>query len=201
MTSDNVKAIGYSLLLVGLAVGAYQIYRRAAAASQAVSGLVDGASTSISNAASQVAAAPAAAVQSVVDKVSSFFNGSAAETGDSRFVDLVNFSQWPASVKQAIDLIKRHRNEKTSSNSNDYLGWKVYRDGTFTSPSGEYYIDQNMRTVWDGRSLEGMSSMNFTPVGRATSSGFVSNAQSDFWDFKPVYVDYTGWPSVSDIPY
>lgn len=208
MKPETFRAVAYGV--AGLAA-AFLIYR-AAQYIKTMPNIGDALNAAANDAAATMAALPATVGNAVSNAARNlnvsiglpeFLGGSpAAPSGaGQRFVDVVNFTIWPASVKNAIDTIKRRRGERVSNNSNDYLRWRVYQDGTFTSPAGEYFVDHVMRAVWDGASLEGMASMQFAGIGRTTDQGFLPDSQASFWDFKPVYQSHSGWPSVHDIPY
>lgn len=208
MKPETVRAV--ALGVAGLA-GAWLIYR-AAQYARSVPGNVGAAlQQAASEAASTISALPGKMADVVRTATSNItvgldlpsLGGIINDTPErvSKQATRVNFTQWPASVKSAIDVIKRHRGERVSNNSNDYLRWQVYSDGTFISPAGEYFVDQVMRTVFEGRSLEGVPSLIFNGIGRTSDDGFIPDSESNFWDWKPVYQNYTGWPSVDDIPY
>lgn len=208
MKPETVRGIAWGIAGLGVA---YLVFKAANYLRTMPGNIGDALSAAANDATATLAALPATvgnAVRNAAGNMEisiglpSIFGSDAPASGaGQRFVNVVNFSIWPASVKAAVDTIKKRRGERISNNSNDYLGWRVYQDGTFTSPAGEYFIDQVMRTVWEGRSLEGMAPMQFSGIGRIDDGGFLPDSQAQFWDWKPVYQQPSGWPSVHDIPY
>ena len=83
------------------------------------------------------------------------------------------FSRWSANTVATINALNRTRGiTRTWSNPGDFVGWKVYSDGTITSPDG-YYFSSKTNIASSGSndfSTDGNLSVNvlevFSPFGK-----------------------------------
>lgn len=58
------------------------------------------------------------------------------------YVKELTIANWPASTKAMIRDLKRARGIKVQNVDADFIGWKVFSNGTIISPAGEYLLEQ-----------------------------------------------------------
>ena len=192
ISSDKVKTV---ILIVGASLAVYfgvKVYQKIALqkdgvdkatknAQDILTGIFNDAKTSINNGIGSIRTAVGMPVNDY-------------KMGSEYGARPLNFSVWPASSKRAVDLIKTKRGERISNNSNDYLGWQVFSDGTIISPSNEYMIDR----VATGDVTTADTAVR--GIGVATSDGFITGDYNIFNYTPPVSSALL--PNMSDnIPY
>lgn len=58
------------------------------------------------------------------------------------YVKELSIANWSASTKAMIRDLKRARGIKVQNVDADFIGWKVFSNGTIISPAGEYLLEQ-----------------------------------------------------------
>lgn len=59
------------------------------------------------------------------------------------YVKELSLANWSASTKSIIRDLKRARGIKVQNNDADFIGWKVFSNGTIISPAGEYLLEKD----------------------------------------------------------
>lgn len=84
------------------------------------------------------------------------------------YVKELSIANWPISTKAMIRDLKRSRGIKVQNVPADFIGWKVYSNGTIISPAGEYLLakDTGSDNTWAFSPVwfNGASDWNITGV-------------------------------------
>lgn len=87
--------------------------------------------------------AVAAVIQGTVDDVKSSLGiPTNPDYVAPAYVKELSIANWSASTKAMIRDLKRARGIKVQNVDADFIGWKVYSNGTIISPAGEYLLEQ-----------------------------------------------------------
>jgi hypothetical protein len=151
MTSDNVKAVLYAvagtvaLVAVWKVVAtANQIGNNISGAGAAVDQMMENAMANLRKNIAEVGNSIANSIPSANDVTRSIRESMGLSNPNPDFVapdyvTLLPLAQWSDSVKAFIRDSLRVRKLKVSNTATDFVGWKVYSDGTVISPYGEYF--------------------------------------------------------------
>lgn len=88
--------------------------------------------------------AVAAVIQGTVDDVKSSLGiPTNPDYVAPAYVKELSIANWSASTKSIIRDLKRARGIKVQNVDADFIGWKVYSNGTIISPAGEYLLEKD----------------------------------------------------------
>lgn len=87
--------------------------------------------------------AVAAVIQGTVDDVKSSLGiPTNPDYVAPAYVKELSLANWSASTRAMIRDLKRARGIKVQNVDADFIGWKVFSNGTIISPAGEYLLEQ-----------------------------------------------------------
>lgn len=138
MNTNQIKAAGMLALVAGGVFIAFKVYSNM----KAIAAGVTSAAGQAASVPKMVAQALTETVQTGAEAVKSALGmdtSSYTMPAEYNTVELP-FSRWSANTIATINALNKTRGiNRTWSKAGDFVGWKVYSDGTITSPDGYYF--------------------------------------------------------------
>lgn len=92
------------------------------------------------------------------------------------YVKELSLANWSASTRAMIRDLKRARGIKVQNVDADFIGWKVFSNGTIISPAGEYLLEKETSTA---------DAWAFTPVWFNGATDWNLAGVKEQWQLQP----------------